>query len=103
MKDDICGTYNTNSQMKFKDLVLNSSSCDYSDVNILVSGTITANYKRHWRSNANSSIQYGGIGIFPPETLLVLGYWKVLSAGVLKPKIYKDFEVYQVSMYNAFI
>ena len=51
-------------------LVLKSSSCDYSDVNILVSGTVTVNYKRHWRSNANSSIQYRGIGIFRPHNSL---------------------------------
>ena len=35
------GTYNTNSQIKFKTLMLRSSLCDYSDAYILVSGTKT--------------------------------------------------------------
>ena len=35
------GTYKTNSQIKFKTLMLKSSLCDYSDVYILLSGTIT--------------------------------------------------------------
>ena len=39
--DDACGTYNTNSQIKFKTWVLKSSLCDYSDACILISGTIT--------------------------------------------------------------
>ena len=38
---DSCGTYNTNSQIKFKTSMLKSSLCDYSDAYILVSGTIT--------------------------------------------------------------
>ena len=33
------GTSNTNSKIKFKTLMLRSSSCDYSDAYILVSGT----------------------------------------------------------------
>ena len=33
-------TYNTNSQIKFKPLMLRSSLCDYSDTYVLVSGTI---------------------------------------------------------------
>ena len=33
--------YNTNSQIKFKTTMLKPSLCDYSDVYILVSGTIT--------------------------------------------------------------
>ena len=36
-----CGTYNTNSQIKFKTSMLRLSLCDYSDEYILVSGTIT--------------------------------------------------------------
>ena len=28
--DDVCGRYSTNSQIKFKTLMLNSSLCDYS-------------------------------------------------------------------------
>ena len=39
--NDACGTYNTNSQIKFKTSMLNSSLCDYSDAYMLVSGTIT--------------------------------------------------------------
>ena len=34
-------TYNTNSQIEFKTMALNSSLCDYSDVKTLVKGTIT--------------------------------------------------------------
>ena len=40
INDDVYGTYNTNSQIKFKTLILKSSLCDYSDAYILVSGTI---------------------------------------------------------------
>ena len=39
--DDARGKYNTNNQIKFKASVLKSSLCDYSNVYILVSGTIT--------------------------------------------------------------
>ena len=35
------GTYNVNSQIKFKTTMLKSSLCDYSDGYILVKGTIT--------------------------------------------------------------
>ena len=35
------GTYNVNSQIKFKTTMLHSSLCDYSDAYILVKGTIT--------------------------------------------------------------
>ena len=34
--------YNTGSQIRFKNSMLRSSSCDYADAYILVSGTITA-------------------------------------------------------------
>ena len=34
-------TYNTNSQIEFQTLMLSSSLCDYSNVYVLVSGTIT--------------------------------------------------------------
>ena len=40
INDDAHGTYNTNSQIKFKTSMLKSSLCDYSDAYILVSGTI---------------------------------------------------------------
>ena len=37
------GAYNVNSQIKFKTTILKSSSRDYSDICILVKGTITVN------------------------------------------------------------
>ena len=40
INDDSCGTYHTNSEIKFKTSILKSSSCDYSDAYILVKGTI---------------------------------------------------------------
>ena len=41
INDEAHGRYNTNSQIKFKSLMLKSSLCDYPDAYILVSGTIT--------------------------------------------------------------
>ena len=41
INDDARGTYNTNSQIKFKTSMLNSSLCDYSDAYTLVKGTIS--------------------------------------------------------------
>ena len=41
MNDDARGTYNTNSQIKFKTSTLKSSLCGYSVAYIPVSGTIT--------------------------------------------------------------
>ena len=41
INDDSRETYNTNSQIKFKNWMLRSSLCDYSDAYILLSGTIT--------------------------------------------------------------
>ena len=43
INDDAGGTYNTNSQIKFKTSMLRSSLCDYGGAYILVSGTITIN------------------------------------------------------------
>ena len=40
IKDESRGTYNVNSQIKFKSTMLNSSLCDYSDAYILVKGKI---------------------------------------------------------------
>ena len=40
INDDLRETYNTNSQIKFKTLILKSRLCDYSDSYILVSGNI---------------------------------------------------------------
>ena len=41
--DQSRGTYNTNSQIKFKTAMLKSSLCDYSDAYILDKGNITVN------------------------------------------------------------
>ena len=41
INDESRGTYNVNSQIKFKTTMLKSTLCDYSDVYILVKGTIT--------------------------------------------------------------
>ena len=38
---DSCGTYNTNSQIKFKTLILRSSLCDDNDAYILVKQTMS--------------------------------------------------------------
>ena len=40
INDDARGTYNKDSQIKFKTSMLNSSLCDYRDAYILVNGTI---------------------------------------------------------------
>ena len=41
INDESRGTYNVNSQIKFKTIVLKSSSCDYNDAYIFVKGKIT--------------------------------------------------------------
>ena len=41
INDESHGTYNTNSEIKFKTSMLRAGLCDYNDVYILVSGTIT--------------------------------------------------------------
>ena len=41
INDESRGTYNANSQIKFKTTMLKSSLCDYSDTYILVKGKIT--------------------------------------------------------------
>ena len=43
INDESRGTYNVNSQIKFKPTMLKSSLCDYSDAYILVKRTITIN------------------------------------------------------------
>ena len=45
ISDESRGTYNVNSQIKFKTTMLKYSLCDYSDAYILVRGTITVNNK----------------------------------------------------------
>ena len=39
--NDTRGTYNKNSQIKFKALMLKSSLCDYTDAYILLTETVT--------------------------------------------------------------
>ena len=41
INDESRGTYNVNSQIKFKTTLLKSSLCNYSDAYILIKGTIT--------------------------------------------------------------
>ena len=41
VNDESRGTYNVSSQIKFKNTMLKSSLCDYSDAYILVKGKIT--------------------------------------------------------------
>ena len=43
INDQSRGTYNVNSQIKFKTTMLKSSLCDYSDAYILVKGTTSVN------------------------------------------------------------
>ena len=43
VNDESRGTYNVNSQIKFKTTMLKSSLCDYSDACILVKGAIIVN------------------------------------------------------------
>ena len=56
--DDSRGMYNTNSQIKFKNSILKSVLCDYSDAYILVKRTITITTK----GNDTEARQAGKIG-----------------------------------------
>ena len=49
------GTYNVNSEIKFKTTMLKSSLCDYSDAYILVKGTTTVNNTVAADTNANNT------------------------------------------------
>ena len=49
------GTYNVNSQIKFKTTMLKSSLCDYSDAYILVKGTISVNNTAAADADANNT------------------------------------------------
>ena len=49
------GTYNVNSQIKFKTTMIKSSLCDYSDAYILVKGTITVDNTAAAGADASST------------------------------------------------
>ena len=55
INDGSRGTYNTNSQIKFKASMLKSRLCDYSDACILVKGTITIQDTSTQDANPNST------------------------------------------------
>ena len=55
VNDESRGTYNFNSQIKFKTSMLKSSFCDYSDAYILVKGTITVNNTAAACADANNT------------------------------------------------
>ena len=55
INDESRGTYNVNSQIKFKTTMLKSSLCDYSDAYILVKGTISVNNTAAADANANNT------------------------------------------------
>ena len=55
INDESRGTYNVNSQIKFKTTMLKSSLCDYSDAYILVKGTITVNNTAAPDTDANNT------------------------------------------------
>ena len=55
VNDKSQGTYNVNSQIKFKTSMLKSSLCDYSDGYILVKGTITVNNSAAANADANNT------------------------------------------------
>ena len=58
------GTYNVNCQIKFKNLMLRSSVCDYSDAYILVSGTITVATLAVGRGNNNIQVVFKNYATF---------------------------------------
>ena len=55
LKNESRGTYNVNSQIKFKTTMLKSSLCDYSDAHILVKGTITVDNTAAADADANNA------------------------------------------------
>ena len=55
IKDESRGTYNVNSQIKFKTTMLKCSLCDYSDAYIFVKGTITVNNTAAAGADANNT------------------------------------------------
>ena len=61
INDESRGTYNVNSQIKFKTTMLKSGLCDYSGAYILVKGTITVNNTAATDADANSSSKKSNI------------------------------------------
>ena len=55
INDESRGTYNVNSQIKFKTTMLKSSLRDYSDAYIIVKGTITVNNTAAAGADANNT------------------------------------------------
>ena len=55
MNQESRGTYNVNSQINFKTTMLKSNLCNYSDVYILVKGTITVNNTAVADADANNT------------------------------------------------
>ena len=55
INDESRGTYNANSQIKFKTAMLKSSLCDYSDAYILVKRTVTVNNTAAAGADANNT------------------------------------------------
>ena len=55
INDESRGTFNVNSQIKFKTTMLKSSLCDYSDAYILVKGTISVNNTAAQGAAANNT------------------------------------------------
>ena len=55
LNDESRETYNVNSQIKFKNTLLKSSLCYYSDIYILVKGIITVNNTAAADADANNT------------------------------------------------
>ena len=55
VNDESRGTYNVNSQIKFKTTMLKSSLCDYSDAYVHVKGTITVDNAAAADADANNT------------------------------------------------
>ena len=68
INDKSRGTYNVNSQIKFKTTALKSSLCDYSDAYILVKGTITVDDTLAAGAAANNTNKKVMVKNCPPFT-----------------------------------
>ena len=71
INDESRGTYNANSEIKFKTTMLKSSLCDYSDAYILVKGTITVNNTAAADADANNTNKKVIFKNFAPFTICV--------------------------------